>query len=664
MSVTDFSSHFWGEVSKKCTKAVVFIDTPSSECLHWSGGLALLHRAAAVREFSIFETAPSQFRKGVFIISGPVSGKALHILKSILQSSSLEYVVVITNCHPTVHTWSLYPAKDWNTDDRSGFDQLEEQVLMWMGNVNFTAEIFYLPLFLVTLTPRVLLTPTYSNLFPLMQPDIIRSTALWRTLNSSITLQCEPGDWPSLPHELQTCVRQLVGSLHSLMTTLGAKEEIWSVGRMSRQVGDQLEGWGPARSRRKTASNKVSIILVDRTLDLASCVRHGGDTLLARAVEMLDRLPGHTVDVGVDLSRVFGMKEGGDSSSLVPGSLASPGVEKEKEEEELESLVFSAEKDCLNLLHKNLVEASPKKKTETSGKKFVTGSVLETDLKDYTGDYDALLGSLGSVSRAQCAVTCMAQDTSQAPVRRKRLQALMGQFGRMISEGGERVLGDLTDLVRGRKDNSLKLDDMLLLLVFVYNSIDVRDAFPQEEEERLRSVLGEALLREGVEGGMGPILAELCRREGGDKLDELVALSVVNTVWERLEGMKSSRAGLGSYQSLINGDGEFCGLVEQLLRDVYHPARGDVECLYHHAGGLGAMLRSGLGWLGSAPAKPHPRQNPWVILFVLGGVTASEVAASQHLVEGTGKMTMGGTRLLSPGDLLHMTFINNSLLTD
>ena len=31
MSVTDFNSHFWGEVSKKCNRAVVFIDPPSAE---------------------------------------------------------------------------------------------------------------------------------------------------------------------------------------------------------------------------------------------------------------------------------------------------------------------------------------------------------------------------------------------------------------------------------------------------------------------------------------------------------------------------------------------------------------------------------------------------------------------------------------------------------
>ena len=40
------------------------------------------------------------------------------------------------------------------------------------------------------------------------------------------------------------------------------------------------------------------------------------------------------------------------------------------------------------------------------------------------------------------------------------MQALAGQFARMICEGGERVLGDLKDLVRGRKHASLKLDDI------------------------------------------------------------------------------------------------------------------------------------------------------------------------------------------------------------
>ena len=46
---------------------------------------------------------------------------------------------------------------------------------MWMENANLTAEMFYLPLFMVPLTSRVLLTPTYSTLSPLIQLDIIHS---------------------------------------------------------------------------------------------------------------------------------------------------------------------------------------------------------------------------------------------------------------------------------------------------------------------------------------------------------------------------------------------------------------------------------------------------------------------------------------------------------
>ena len=148
------------------------------------------------------------------------------------------------------------------------------------------------------------------------------------------------------------------------------------------------------------------------------------------------------------------------------------------------------------------------------------------------------------------------------------------------------------------------------------------------------------------------------------QLDELVALNVVNTVWERLEGLRTVRAELGSYQSLINCDGEFSGLLGRLMADIYHEDRREVASLRHHATeGLGAMLRSGLGWLGSAPSKPHPRQNPWIIVLVVGGVTPGEVLECQARLQGVGRLTVASTRLLSPGDTLDMTFLNNNLHT-
>ena len=45
-----------------------------------------------------------------------------------------------------------------------------------------------------------------------------------------------------------------------------------------------------------------------------------------------------------------------------------------------------------------------------------------------------------------------------------------------------------------------------------------------------------------------------------------------------------------------------------------------------------------------------------IIVCVVTGMTANLVAARQSLVKGTGRLTMGGTRLISPGDLLQLSF--------
>ena len=47
----------WDSICDHVNKAVVFLDAPSAECLHWTGGMQMLLRAGAinVKEFSSFE---------------------------------------------------------------------------------------------------------------------------------------------------------------------------------------------------------------------------------------------------------------------------------------------------------------------------------------------------------------------------------------------------------------------------------------------------------------------------------------------------------------------------------------------------------------------------------------------------------------------------------
>ena len=155
---------------------MVFIDAEAAECLHWSGGVNLLKRTALFRwkiliashnpkrntpeihniptngiikiwkyahfrEFSIFESAPADYKKAVFVISSPIAGPVEETLKAIISASSFHYCVVITTCHPAVTrwpclvlecdeicSWSLRklilsfannPMKDWNLEDQS-----------------------------------------------------------------------------------------------------------------------------------------------------------------------------------------------------------------------------------------------------------------------------------------------------------------------------------------------------------------------------------------------------------------------------------------------------------------------------------------------------------------------------------------------------------------
>lgn len=46
------------------------------------------------------------------------------------------------------------------------------------------------------------------------------------------------------------------------------------------------------------------MLLVDRTLDLASVIGHFHDTLLDKMVAVLPRLPGHHADIMVDMTPV------------------------------------------------------------------------------------------------------------------------------------------------------------------------------------------------------------------------------------------------------------------------------------------------------------------------------------------------------------------------
>ncbi|XP_023349833.1 sec1 family domain-containing protein 2 isoform X2 [Eurytemora carolleeae] len=673
MELVDVSRVYWKEIAKKCNKAVVFIENSAAESLHWCGGLALLKNAAHVKEFSSFEFAPTDQKKAVFIVGNPALRSSERTVKNIIQNSDLEYCILITWCQPNVLSMSKFPNRDFNVDDKSGLAWLEDNLLDWMGNRNYTAEVFYYPIFFCSPCKESFYTPSYLPLFPLLHDDVTKCVAYWKVFNPGQPLpSSESGNWSLYPDELKTEIRRLVTNFHSLFGTLGLKEDIWSLGPFSKCIGDQLESWLPARNRRKTAQGSVSLILVDRTLDLGGTVVSFVDSMLGRILDCHEKLEGHTLevwsitiskstnnDVCVNLNHLLGIS---NPDIFVPSSLAHPGAaEDSMEREEFRELVYGSEKELLVQLHQNLGKSSPKK-SDSAKKKILNVQGLENDLKEYEGDLESILSNLGSISRGQAFINTA---SNQNILKRKRLQSLASQFGPDLRDNRDGVLTQISDLVLGRADSKLSLVDLIQLLVYIYSVHHIQEKFREDEEERIKSVLGEAILTEGRADNLDPILQALFKRENEEEMNELVALNIVNYIWSRLEGIQAYRSTLHSYLTLLDEDGNYYGILQQLLEDIYHPNSIEIPDLFHHTGGLGSMIRSSLSWFGAGSNKQHPRQNPWIIVYVVGGITPGEMKELQKTVLGTeSKLTIAGSGILTAADSLNLIFSNNPLLTD
>ncbi|XP_069689461.1 sec1 family domain-containing protein 2-like isoform X2 [Periplaneta americana] len=628
MTFHQFCQIGWKEICKKVKKAVVYIDNPGAECLHWNGGLVQMITAGAltVKEFSAFESGKEEHKKAVFIVCSPIHGTTKVILKDLIQNSSFEYCVLITSAHPRVHHFAKYGGHREGIEDMSIFHHLEEEMLEWMGNMNYTVEVLYSPLFLVPLTEMIFVTPTFSNMFPITEAYIPRikelQTLHHKIIESDTSDSLSSIDITSLPAEVQISVHHLVSCLHSLLVQLEMREDIYSLGYLSGLVASQLEILPDANNRRKTAPNNCSLILIDRTLDLASVTSHNTDSLLDRILAVLPRLPGHNNDVAINMSSICNAKVSSPVGNIVlaPGCLAHPTSDICPQV--LEWLVNKRQKDVLLGLHQHISTLAPGGGSERVGKLTrVTPHTIDKQVALFKGHSEAIF---------QCS-----------------------------------GLLQVTQLVKTRHDRGLLLPDIFGLLVHLFSLAGTDVLFPAVEQSYLLTALKQALFedREQLQGN----LSKLVESKTEDGFTE-----ITGNVFTKLRYVASARKDLTRYRSLLSRPDPaqppaYHSLLHQLMADVLDPARPDLPDLTCKSSGLKDLLKSGFGLLLNRPRQQHPLDNPQLIVFILGGITAQEVKLIQEMVITSGQETqvlVGGTRLLSPIDTVEAIFVKDPLLQD
>lgn len=676
-----FPQEMWIKVLSKVKKAVVFMDDKCAEALHWSGGAAMLFEAGArnLKQFSSFEACSADQPKAVFVVSTLLKGRTIDIIKDIISLSHFQYCVVITTVAHSVHL--VANNVNMEMDGNPVFEQFEEKLCEWMGNMNYTAEVMHVPVIFAPVSQHLILTPQFAHLFPLLNPDLDR-------INSKRPEKKRFGnlmdvDMNSLPVELQIEVKHLASALNSMFETTATREESFAIGPLSRIIAGELANHPQAKNRRKTAQNKASIIFIDRTMDLTGAVGHHGDNLVEKILTVLKPLPGHVTDVQVDMLELTSLQHSPLTQNiLAPGCLAQS--ESSAARSLWEAMLTSKQKEGILEVRRQLVEAASK---ENLPIKMSMGRVTPDQLCSYVQPFR---GS-GEALETHCGVLQLGLATAQT-LRHPSLprwDACLA-FERLLLQAlGDSdfpsVLRQLLPLMKptagegdsgsGRGADECGPDELVLLLVYLYSLADEATPTDEDDEDELerleRELIGALTLVITKEAELSPLMQKLTGCSSAEELTVPCAHSAMEKMFETLRGLSQSRNHLKQLRSVLTpSDGvhqaNYRPFLRQILEEIFHSDRPECPDIEHMSGGLTDLLKTGFSMFMKV-SRPHPSDNPVLFLFLVGGVTPSELRIIKEAVsvyKPATQVLVLATRLLRPTDIPELLFATRRLCPD
>ncbi|XP_027400296.1 sec1 family domain-containing protein 2 [Bos indicus x Bos taurus] len=676
--VLSFTQQAWEQVLTKAKRAVVYLDAACAESLHWGCGSSRLLEAVGSPACYLREFEPAavgggvEQPKAVFVLSSLLKGRIVETLRDIICRSHFQYCVVVTAVNHAVHlTANHVPAAAAAEleGQQPVFEQLEEKLCEWMGNMNYTAEVLHIPLLLAPVAPHLALTPAFASLFPLLPQDV-------HILNSARPDRRRLGslaevDATALTPELLLQIRCLVSGLSSLCEHLGVREECFAVGALSRIIAADLANFAPAKNRRKTATGRASVVFVDRTLDLTGAVGHHGDNLVEKILAVLPQLPGHTNDVMVNMVELTALQDEEENQNVVvPGCLAQSNDPAAKAL--WEALLNTKHKEAVMEVRRHLVEAASR---ENLPIKMSVGRVTPGQLMSYIQLFKNNLKSLGN----HCGLLQLGLATVQTlkhPQTAKWDNFLA--FERLLLQNiGEStmsvVLNQLLPMIKPlnqRTSDDYSPEELLVLLLYIYSvggefSVD-KDL--GEGEEKVKKALAQVFCEESE---LSPLLRKITGCDSSINLTFHKSKSAVDELFTLLRDIAGARNLMKQFKSVyVPGNhthqASYKPLLKQVVEEIFNPERPDPVDIEHMSSGLTDLLKTGFSMFMKV-SRPHPSDHPLLILFVVGGVTVSEAKMIKDLVlslkPGTQVIVLS-TRLLKPLNIPELLFATDRLHPD
>ncbi|XP_023987704.1 sec1 family domain-containing protein 2 isoform X6 [Physeter macrocephalus] len=676
--VLSFTQQAWEQVLAKVKRAVVYLDAACAESLHWGCGSSRLLEAVGNSACYLREFEPAavgggaEHPKAVFVLSCLLKGRTVETLRDIICRSHFQYCVVVTAVNHAVHLTANHvpPAAAAELEGQQPvFEQLEEKLCEWMGNMNYTAEVLHVPLLLAPAAPHLALTPAFASLFPLLPQDVHilnRARPDKRRLGNLAEV-----DATTLTPELLLTIRCLVSGLSSLCEHLGVREECFAVGSLSRIIAADLANFAPAKNRRKTATGRASVVFVDRTLDLTGAVGHHGDNLVEKILSVLPQLPGHTNDVMVNMVELTALQAEEENQNIVaPGCLAQSNDPAAKAL--WEALLNTKHKEAVMEVRRHLVEAASR---ENLPIKMSMGRVTPGQLTSYIHLFKNNLKAL----RNHCGLLQLGLATVQTL---KHLQTAKWDnflaFERLLLQSiGEStmsvVLNQLLPMIKPsnqRTNDDYSPEELLVLLIYIYSvsgefSVD-KDL--GEGEEKVKKALAQVFCEESE---LSPLLQKITGCDSSINLTFHKSRSAMDELFTSLRDIAGARNLMKQFKSVyVPGNhthqASYKPLLKQVVEEIFNPERPDPVDIEHMSSGLTDLLKTGFSMFMKV-SRPHPSDHTLLILFVVGGVTVSEAKMIKDLVPSLkpgAQVIVLSTRLLKPTNIPELLFTTDRLHPD
>lgn len=648
-------SECWTNIFAEVCNAVVYIDHCAIECLHWhtagKGYLALKDAGAvAVYEFGMYHFRYAEVKnteKAVVISTSGDPAFYQRTIKMILAKNTFQNCIVYCSVPcSTINNMEILP-----TEEKLDYVKLKKDIKVWMTLENLPQEpavnIIYVPIFIALLNKNLFVTPPFGDLMPPLDINISKDTLVKLNL--------------------------LAYSFYNLFDSVGAKLDIYSIGKLSDLLAENLENYISSVNHRNHLSEipeiGVSLILIDRTLDLCTPTSNNTESFLAKILRTFPHLPHHNNDVAVNISPVFGTVTEILESCETPGCLASIA------DTTMDLLISQKEKKLLSTVNQflndmTLMKDSPKLRTPTR----ISGHSLEKVLNKIQS-MNSIDSTTADTEKLQCILAIIKASTSQKADQIELLTSLekLALQNLSVSRESSSILVQLSNIIRTRVQRGLDIENLLALLIHVYALAGTQIRFSTQQERRLEESIAtaifedlEMLKKNSSTNTKSAYQRNLLLLGTDDVAAQEASCKIAARILNTLRLIAEQRLTLQDYRfCMLKSSSQeatrHISILEQITKDIFClDTSRELRDLHKKSS---SFISAGFNLILRGKMKRHPRDNSFILIYIVGGITAEEAKIIQEVISANNneklpRIMLAGSRLLKPLDIVDKIFFS------